>query len=90
MTLLRNEFNIHPQREMQLKKRADRLAETLRGAGHDDISVALMKDTSVNMRVSSQDRGELKAAATFYALSMTEYLLRLHRFAEDLRKRRKA
>ena len=67
----------------------DRLAETLRRTGHDDVAGALMKDTSINMRVSSQDRRELKAAATFYALSMTDYLLRLHRFADGLRKRRK-
>ena len=62
------------------------MAETLRGAGHDGIAGALRKDASINMRVSSQDRRELKAAATFYALSMTEYLLRLHRFAEERRK----
>lgn len=73
-----------------MKKRVDRLTETLSGAGQDDVAGALMKDTSINMRVSSQDRRELKAAATFYALSMTEYLLRLHRFADERRKGRKA
>jgi predicted DNA binding CopG/RHH family protein len=72
------------------KMKTDRLAETLRGAGHDDVAGALMKDTSINMRVSSQDRREMKAAATYYALSMTEYLLRLHRFADERRKRGKA
>ncbi len=75
---------------MRGDKTADRLSKTLRRAEDAEVAGALLKDASINMRVSSQDRRELKAAATFYALSMTEYLLRLHRFADERRKRRKA
>jgi len=69
-----------PETEAKL----DELAEILRDVPHDRLRGVLTKDQAVTIRVTSTEKEEMKQAATRYGLTLTEYVSRLHDFAERL------
>jgi hypothetical protein len=69
-------------------RRLDRLAEVLRGATDAQLEEVLTKSESLTVRLTAAEKEEMKAAASWYGLTLTEYLSRLHAFAEALRAKR--
>jgi|YelNatPaOPRAMG01_1025707.scaffolds.fasta_scaffold43197_3 predicted DNA binding CopG/RHH family protein len=68
-----------------MTKRKGPLEQTLEKAGKNELKVSLSrkepKNKLLTLRVSAEEHEAIKAAARSYGLTVTEYLLRLHRFA---------
>ncbi len=68
---------------MNLRRRPRRdLEAEMNGLTPAGYEQALRKSDRVNFAVTPQEKAEIKRAATRYGLTVTEYLLRLHRLAE--------
>lgn len=63
-------------------KGVDRLAELLRGVSPKRLDTFLAKRASLSMRLSETDLAGMKKVAKGCGLTVTEYLTRLHYFAE--------
>ena len=66
-------------------KGVDRLAELLRGVPPKRLDTFLAKRASLSMRLSETDLAGMKKMAKGCGLTVTEYLTRLHYFAEAKR-----
>ena len=66
-----------------IKKRGQ-LEKTLEKVGRGNLRTALErkepKSRLLTLRVSAEEHEAIKAAAKSYGLTVTEYILRLHRF----------
>lgn len=63
-------------------KDVDRLAKLLRGVSPRRLDTFLAKRVSLSMRLSETDRAGMRKVAKACNLTVTEYLTRLHYFAE--------
>lgn len=64
------------------KEGVDHLAKLLRGVSPSRLDTFLAKRVSLSMRVSESDRAAMRRVAKACGLTVTEYLTRLHYFAE--------
>ncbi|HEX7604827.1 MAG TPA: hypothetical protein VF316_24580 [Polyangiaceae bacterium] len=67
----------------------DRLAKTLRGMGADRLALSLGKSESVKIRVTAKEKATMKAMATRYGLTLTDYLIRLHGLVQEITETKK-
>lgn len=58
------------------------LEADMAGVSPGDYEQILRKSDRINFTVTPTEKAEIKKAATRYGLTVTEYLLRLHRLAE--------
>jgi hypothetical protein len=61
----------------------DRLATRLRDVSPDDLRRALVKDTPITFRATKQERDDMHRVASDCGLTLTDYLIRLHRLASQ-------
>jgi hypothetical protein len=61
----------------------NRLEAALRDVFPSDLRRALVKDTPITFRATKQERDDMHRVATACGLTLTDYLLRLHRFASQ-------
>lgn len=68
-----------------MTRKKGQLEQTLEKAGKQELKAALArkepKSKLLTLRVSAEEHEAIKAVAQSYGLTVTEYLLRLHRFA---------
>jgi len=75
-------------RRKDIRKDLDRLAELARGIPPERLEKALRKSKLLTMRVSEADHEDIKQTASALGLTVTDYLLRLHRLASEQLKER--
>jgi hypothetical protein len=68
---------------MQKDRPRDRLAAALSNVSHSDLRRALVKDTPITFRATKHERDDMHRMATACGLTLTDYLIRLHRFASQ-------
>ncbi len=64
-------------------KKSQRVKKSLPGVSRKRVREELVKSETVQLRVSPRDKAEMKKAANFCRLSVSEYLIRCHRIAWD-------
>lgn len=64
-------------------KKLDELAAAVKGIPAKRIGDCLNRQMTLNMRLSQVEKEGIKAAATRYGLTVTEYLLRLHALVSE-------
>jgi hypothetical protein len=69
---------------MKKDRPRDRLGAALSSVSRSDLRRALLKDTPVTFRATKQERDDMHRVATACGLTLTDYLLRLHRFVSQL------
>ncbi len=62
---------------------ARKIAKALRGLDLEDLQEQEIKDQIINLRVTEADKAEIRAIAQELGISVSEYLLRLHRHTRD-------
>jgi hypothetical protein len=62
----------------------NRLEAALRDVSPSDLRRALVKDAPITFRATKQERDDMHRVATACGLTLTDYLLRLHRFVSQL------
>ena len=70
-------------RLMNKRKRLDQLAAALRDVSPQRLREALVKDTTVSLRITQSDKADMQRVSKFCRLTLTEYLTRLHVFASQ-------
>lgn len=65
------------------KKKLDALAAAVKGIPAGRIEEYMSRKMTLNMRLSQVEKEGIKAAATRYGLTVTEYLLRLHALVSE-------
>ena len=68
---------------MNKRKRLDKLAAALRDVSPQRMRELLVKDTTVNLRITQSDKADMQRVSKFCRLTLTEYLTRLHVFASQ-------
>ena len=63
-------------------KKLNRLANTIKDIPADRLDQLLTKRKMLTMRVTEADRTEIKQAAKRYGLTVTEYLMQLHKLTQ--------
>jgi hypothetical protein len=62
----------------------ERLVKTMKAMPPERLAQVLRKGVTVQIRVTEQEKGEMKRAASRYGLTVTDYLCRLHGLAEEI------
>ena len=65
------------------KQKLDRLATILKDVSPDRLRSALVKEDTVQIRVSSTEKADMQRVAKACNLTLTDYLGRLHAFAAE-------
>lgn len=65
------------------RKDLDRLAELLKGVSPERLETVLKKRAQVNIRMSETDKAGMRRLSAELKLTLTDYVLRLHYFAQD-------
>lgn len=69
-----------PRREAPSRSRGlNQLARTLRDVPPEDIASVLRKRAKIDIRVSEQEKLEIQQMAERLGVTVTEYLLKLHK-----------
>lgn len=68
---------------MKKDQRRDPFSAALNQASTSDLRHALVKDTPITFRVTRHERDDMHRAATACGLTLTDYLIRLHRLASQ-------
>ena len=63
-------------------RKLDELAECLRGVPSRRLRDALVKDEMISIRVTAQEKEEMKQMARVLNVTLTEYLCQIHRFVQ--------
>ncbi len=64
-------------------KKKEKLSKLLSRTPEEKIRAALVKEETVQMRVTADDKAEMKQAAQMCRLSVSEYLTRCHQVVYD-------
>ena len=72
----------------EAERRLDELAEMLRKVSPARLETALRKTETLNVRATLSDKTSIQQAAKRYRLTVTEYLVRLHWFAEAIQRKK--
>jgi predicted DNA binding CopG/RHH family protein len=67
------------------KQNLDALARILSGVDPARLAQVLDKKERINLRVSEADKEAMQSTAKAFGLTVTDYLLRLHAFAQETR-----
>ncbi len=70
--------------EKENKRALDRLAALMKKTDPARLRAALVKSSTVSMRTSDHEKADMQKMATTCGLTLTEYLTRLHYFANEL------
>jgi len=68
------------------KKKLDALAAGLKATPPERLNELLRSSGRINIRVSGAEKADIQSTAQEYGLTITEYLLSLHRIAKEAAK----
>lgn len=57
------------------------IERALKGVKPDELREEIAKDEKINIRVTNSDKEHMKRVAKYMGVTLTEYLLSLHRLA---------
>ena len=72
------------------KQKLDRLAMIMQEVSPDRLRSALVKEDTVQIRVSATEKADMQRVAKACNLTLTDYICRLHAFAAEKLDRRGA
>lgn len=72
----------------ETERRLDELADMLRKVPLARLETVLRKTETLNVRATLSDKTSIQQAAKRYRLTVTEYLVRLHWFAEAIQRKK--
>lgn len=78
---------VTPRKNRSMKSKTEKLASAVASIEAAELGQSLRKDDVIQLRVSTADKESVKATALELDLSMTDYLLTIHRLvSEKIRK----